>query len=67
MIDQDCERGMDDLDRAVSVNPDYWVANMLRGWAMQAAGRHDDAIHMMRRALEQNSVSQAVNSMLAQY
>jgi DNA-binding winged helix-turn-helix (wHTH) protein/Flp pilus assembly protein TadD len=67
MIDQDCERGMDDLDRAVTIDPDYWVANMLRGWAMQAAGRHDEAVHMMRRALELNSVSHAVNSMLAQY
>ena len=67
MIDQDCERGMDDLDRAVTIDPDYWVANMLRGWAMQAAGRHDEAVHMMRRALELNSVSHAVNSILAQY
>ena len=67
LIDQDGERGMDDLDRAVSIDPDYWVANMLRGWAMQAAGRHADAVHMMRRALELNSVSQAVNSMLALY
>jgi hypothetical protein len=38
---------------------------MLRGWVMQAAGRHDDAVHMMRRALELNSVSHAVNSNLA--
>jgi len=67
MIDQDCERGLDDLDRAVAVDPDYWVANMLRGWALQAAGRHEESVQMMRRALELNSVSHAVNSTLALY
>lgn len=67
MIDQDCERGLDDLDRAVAIDPDYWVANLLRGWVVQAAGRHEEAVHMMRRALELNSVSHAVNSMLALY
>ncbi len=67
LIDQDGERGLEDLDRAVSIDPDYWVATMLRGWALQAAGRHEDAVHMMRRALELNSVSHAVNSMLALY
>ena len=67
MIDQDCERGLEDLDRAIAIDPDYWVANMLRGWALQAAGRNEEAVHMMRRALELNSVSHAVNSMLALY
>lgn len=67
MIDQDCERGLDDLDRAVSIDPDYWVANLLRGWVMQAAGRNEEAVQMMRRALELNSVSHAVNSTLALY
>ncbi len=67
MIDQDCERGLEDLDRAVSIDPDYWVANLLRGWALQAAGRHEGAVQMMRRALELNSVSHAVNSTLALY
>ncbi len=67
LIDQDCERGLEDLDRAVAIDPDYWVANMLRGWALQAAGRNEEAVHMMRRALELNPVSHAVNSMLALY
>lgn len=67
LIDQDCARGLDDLDRAIVVDPDYWVANMLRGWALQAAGRHEEAVQMMRRALELNPVSHSVNSTLALY
>ena len=65
MIDQDCERGMDDLDRAIAIDPDYWVANLLRAWVLQAAGRLDESVGMMRRALELNSLSHAVNSNLA--
>lgn len=67
MIDQDSERGMDDLDRAIAIDPDYWVANLLRGWALQAAGRLEESVVMMRRTLELNSVSHAVNSILALY
>lgn len=67
MIDQDGERGLEDLDQAIALDPDYWVANLLRGWALQAAGRQMDAVQMMRRALELNSHSQAVNSTLALY
>ena len=67
LIDQDCERGLDDLDRAIAIDPDYWVANILRGWVLQAAGRNEEAVHMMRRAQELNSVSHAVNSTLALY
>jgi tetratricopeptide (TPR) repeat protein len=67
MIDRDCERGMEDLDQAIAIDPDYWVANLLRGWVLQAAGRMDESVHMMRRTLELNSVSHAVNSILALY
>jgi len=67
MIDRDGERGLSDLDRAIAIDPDYWVANLLRGWALQAAGRQGEGVHMMRRALELNSHSQAVNSNLAMY
>jgi DNA-binding winged helix-turn-helix (wHTH) protein/Flp pilus assembly protein TadD len=65
MIDQDGERGLDDLDRAIAVDPDYWVANQLRGWVLQAAGRNGESVQMMRRALELNSASHSVNSNLA--
>jgi tetratricopeptide (TPR) repeat protein len=65
MIDQDCEHGLEDLDRAIAIDPDYWVANLLRGWVLQAAGRLDESVSMMRRALELNSHSHAVNSNLA--
>ena len=67
LIDQDCDRGLDDLDRALAIDPDYWVTNLLRGWVLQAAGRLDEAVAMMRRALELNPVSHTVNSMLAHY
>lgn len=67
MIDQDCVRGMDDLDRAIAIDPDYWVANLLRGWVLQAAGRMQESVAMMRRTLELNAVSHTVNSMLALY
>jgi Flp pilus assembly protein TadD len=65
MIDRDSEPGMEDLDRAVGQDPDYWVGNLLRGWALQAAKRHDEAVAMMRRALELNPVGHSVNAILA--
>lgn len=67
MIDRDCERGLSDLDQAIEIDPDYWVANLLRGWVLQAAGRKEEAVHMMRRTLELNASSHAVNSILALY
>jgi DNA-binding winged helix-turn-helix (wHTH) protein/Flp pilus assembly protein TadD len=67
MIERDCERGLDDLDRAISIDPDYWMASLLRGWVLQAAGRHEESVQMMRRALELNSVSHTVNSNLAHF
>jgi DNA-binding winged helix-turn-helix (wHTH) protein/Flp pilus assembly protein TadD len=67
MIDQDHEHGLELLDRAIAIDPDYWVANLLRGWGLQAAGRLDEAVLMMRRALELNAVSYSVNSYLALY
>jgi DNA-binding winged helix-turn-helix (wHTH) protein/Flp pilus assembly protein TadD len=67
LIEQDCERGLEDLDRAVAIDPDYWIATMLRGWALQAAGRLEESVHMMRRTLELNAVSHAVNSILPWY
>jgi len=67
LIDRDCERGLEDLNHAIAYDPDYWVSNLLRGWVLQAAGRHADAVDMMRRALELNSVGHSVNSILALY
>ena len=67
MIDQDCERGLDDLDRAIAIDPDYWVANLLRGWVLQAAARQEEALAMMRRTMELNPVRHSVNSTLALY
>jgi Flp pilus assembly protein TadD len=67
MIERDCEHGLEDLDRAISIDPDYWVATLLRGWVLQAAGRHEESVQMMRRALELNPVSHTVNSNLALY
>ena len=65
MIERDCAAGLADLDRAVSQDPDYWVSNLLRGWGLQAAGRHDEAVAMMRRALELNAMGHSVNAILA--
>ena len=67
LIDQDYQRGLDDVDRAMAQDPDYWVASLLRGWVLQAAGRHAESIDMMRRALELNSVGHSVNAILALY
>lgn len=67
MIEQDGERGLLDLDAAVKHDPDYWAANLLRGWVLQAAGRHAEALLMMRRALELNPVGHSVNGILALY
>ena len=67
MIDHEYERGLHDMDRAISSDPDYWGCNLLRGWVMQAAGRHGEAVQMMRRALELNPAGHAVNAQLALY
>lgn len=67
MIEQDCERGMEALDRAMEIDPDYWIATLLRGWALQAAGRMDESVAMMRRTQELNPVSYAVNSILPMF
>jgi tetratricopeptide (TPR) repeat protein len=65
MIDRDCAAGLTDLDRAIDQEPDYWVSNLLRGWALQATGRNEEAVAMMRRALELNAVGHSVNAILA--
>jgi DNA-binding winged helix-turn-helix (wHTH) protein/Tfp pilus assembly protein PilF len=67
MVEQDCEHGMEELDRALAIDPDYWIATLLRGWVLQAAGRLEEAVAMMRRTLELNPVSYAVNSILPMY
>lgn len=67
LIEQDCVQGMEELDTAIAIDPDYWVANLLRGWALQAAGRNEESVLMMRRAFELNSTSYAVNALQAQF
>lgn len=67
LIDQEGELGLQDIDIAIKNDPDYWAANLLRGWVLQAAGRHSEALVMMRRALELNPVGHSVNSILALY
>ena len=37
MIDHERDGGLEDLDRSIANDPDFWVGNLLRGWAMQAA------------------------------
>jgi len=65
MIDHDGPGGLSDLDNALALDPDYWAANLLRGWAMQACGQQEEAVEMMRRALELNAVGHSVNAILA--
>jgi tetratricopeptide (TPR) repeat protein len=67
MIEQDYDRGLEDLDLAYKYDPDYWGVNLLRGWILQATKRHQDAVVMMRRAIELNPVGHSVNSILAMY
>lgn len=67
MIEQDCVHGMNDLDQALAIDADYWMATLLRGWALQAAGRQEEAVQMMRRTQELNASSYAVNAMVPLY
>jgi tetratricopeptide (TPR) repeat protein len=67
MIDRDCAGGLADLDRAISQEPDYWVSNLLRGWALQAAGRNEESVAMMRHALKLNMAGHSVNAILAMF
>ena len=65
MVEHEHDGGLNDLNRAIALDPDYWYANLLRGWVMQAAGCHTEAIAMMQRALELNPVCHGVSSKLA--
>lgn len=67
LVEHDFGAGLLDLDRALGLDPDYWGANLLRGWALQAMGRHRESVAMMRRAFELNSAGHAVNAILAYY
>ena len=65
LVNHQYDSGLNDLDRAIALDPDYWYANLLRGCVMQAAGRHAEAIAMVQRALELNPVCHSVSSNLA--
>jgi tetratricopeptide (TPR) repeat protein len=64
LIEHDGKRGMADLDRAFAMDQDYWMVTLLRGWALQAAGRLNEAVKMLRRTQELNPVSYAVHALL---
>ena len=67
MVEQDVPRGLMDLDAAVQIDPQYWGSHVQRAWALQAAGRHAEAVAMMQHATELNAVGHGVHALLAQF
>ncbi len=54
LIDRDVPAGLADLDRSVGLKPRHWTARLLRGWALVAAGRIEDAVAELREAIDIN-------------
>ena len=67
MVEQDVARGLRDLDAAVQLDPEYWGSHVQRAWALQAAGRHSEAVAMVQRATELNAMGHGVHALLAQF
>jgi len=67
MIEQDGAQGLEELDRAQALDADFWFANLLRGWALQAVGRGHEAVAMVHRAQELNPSSYVVNALPAHF
>lgn len=64
-VDFDIQTGLNDLDHAVDLDSDYWGSYFLRGWVLVGARRHDEAVAVMRQALELNPVSRTVSGLYA--
>jgi len=67
LMDREGARGLAELDRALALDPDYWLTTMLRAWALQAVGRSTEAVAMMRRTEELNALGPAIQGGLALY
>ncbi len=65
MIERNKACGLQDLNRAIRNHPDLWLANLLRGCALQALGQHAQAVAMMRRARTINPVGHPIVANLA--
>ena len=50
----DLERGLADISRALRFSPDQWEALYVRGLLLHRAGRPEQAMATLRRALERN-------------
>lgn len=56
--------GLQDLDMALEMDADYALTSVLRAGALQALGRHADAIEAARRAQHLNGFSHTVQAVL---
>ena len=61
------QAGLTDIDDALAADPDYWGSYLMRAWVLQAGGRQDEAVAMIRRALELNPAGLSLNGALAIY
>lgn len=67
MIEQDVATGLQDLDRALAGDPDYWGVYYLRAWVLQAARRKNESVAMVQRAMELNPLGHTINAALAYF
>jgi DNA-binding winged helix-turn-helix (wHTH) protein len=66
-IEGDPARGITDLDRSIAIDPSYWTARGLHGWALIAAGRVREAVAEVIAAAELNPWSPWYSGMPAHY
>jgi tetratricopeptide (TPR) repeat protein len=67
VVERDVAGGLADLDRSVRIDPRYWTTRLMRGWALIAASRVDEAVAEMRTALDVNPWATWAQSVLTQY
>jgi len=64
VIGQRPHEGLADLERAVSLDPHYWLARFYRAWLLPAVGEHDQALAEARAACALNPMHPVPRSMV---
>ena len=64
VIEQSVRDGLADLDRAVSLDPHYWLARFYRAWLLPALGEYDQALEEARVACELNPLHPAPHTLV---
>jgi DNA-binding winged helix-turn-helix (wHTH) protein/Flp pilus assembly protein TadD len=58
------DSGLDDLERAIALDPSYWLTRFYHSWLLPALGRHDEALMEARAACDLNPLHPVPRSMI---